>query len=233
MNGFLVVALAPPVSAVELLHLLGDDAHGMSDPAASAHALLRRMLSEVTGLPPSEHALARRCATCRGPHGKPYLPGLELLVSLSYTDDVVAVAVSSGPQVGIDVERIAATDFHGFADVALAPSERATSPRERARLWTCKEAYLKATGTGLAVDPRSIAIDGHRVRGRLPAQLYAVPAPNGLVCSVAVLGRRRPRLTVQHRDLLTEALAPPVHRARRRGAGQRALLRAPGRDGGT
>ncbi|MCY7364679.1 MAG: 4'-phosphopantetheinyl transferase superfamily protein [Frankiaceae bacterium] len=78
---------------------------------------------------------------------------------------MAAVAVSAAGPVGVDIEQVSGTAFDGFAEVALAPPERDGTPTERARAWTRKEADLKARGTGLTVDPRTV-VRRDRVRGR-------------------------------------------------------------------
>lgn len=210
--------LAEPVPADDVLHLLDDRTRGRlpergRDAAASAHALLRCVLTELTGIAPSAHAFTRCCAICSGPHGKPELTSAPLHTSLSYTPVGVAVAVTATAPVGVDVESICATDFAGFADVALAPGESARTLPDRARAWTRKEALLKATGTGLAVDPRTVDVRGRTTTTPLAAQLYDVPAPTGSACAVAVLGADRPALRVQQRRLRAAGTAAPVARA--------------------
>jgi 4'-phosphopantetheinyl transferase len=94
--------------------------------------------------------------------GKPYLPEIpEINVSLSHSSHWLACALSS-TAVGVDIETFP-EGSDALADVdQLArffhPSERdwlakrAAMGRRRAfcLLWTRKEAYLKATGRGLA-----------------------------------------------------------------------------------
>jgi phosphopantetheine--protein transferase-like protein len=102
-----------------------------------------------------------------GDHGKPALadssPGRASGVefNLSHSDDLALVAVARGRAVGVDVERWSPETEH------LELAERFFSPAERDALralagsreqviagffaaWSRKEAYLKATGTGLA-----------------------------------------------------------------------------------
>jgi 4'-phosphopantetheinyl transferase len=190
------VAHAPVVPTSHVRDLLAEVPP--TDAAASAHALLRLLLTECTGLPPAAHVLVRRCARCGGAHGKPLLQSPSLHVSLAYVPGAVAVAVTGAGPVGVDLERLPATDFDGFGDVVLAPGETATTPAERARLWTRKEAVLKATGHGLTVDPRTVDVRGSTALG---AHLYDVELPGALAGAVAVLCAQRPVLQVEERSL--------------------------------
>jgi 4'-phosphopantetheinyl transferase len=166
------------------------------DPRAAAHALLRAVLTQLTGT--ADHVLQRTCGTCGGPHGKPVLDHPSLHVSLSSAGNAAVVAVTAAGPVGVDVERVAATGFDGFPGVALGPDEPDGTTEDRARAWVRKEAVLKATGSGLAVDPRSVDVRPDRVLG---AHLLDVPVPAGLACAVAVLCSDRPRLRVEERRL--------------------------------
>ncbi|MFF2625445.1 4'-phosphopantetheinyl transferase family protein [Kitasatospora griseola] len=131
-----------------------------------ARALVRRGLALETGIPEAELALAR------SPLGRPYLlpprgglprGGPHLDFNLSHTDGFCVLAVTRRGRVGVDVERLTrATGRPRDTEVlaaAFAPEERHRlrtledgRPRARMalRLWTLKEAYLKARGIGLA-----------------------------------------------------------------------------------
>jgi len=76
--------------------------------------------------------------------------GLEF--SLSRSGGLALVAVAAGVRVGVDVEEIRPVDHTGLASRTLVPSEAADvrEPETFFRYWTCKEAYLKAEGVGLA-----------------------------------------------------------------------------------
>ena len=89
------------------------------------------------------------------------------------------VALARGVEVGVDVED-PARDVSGWAlwPHVLSPTEVARLPRaqydrnaEVLRLWVAKEAILKAAGSGLAVDPRSVELDAHGRVAALPAAL--------------------------------------------------------------
>ena len=200
-DGELLVVAADTVARARVAHLQGPGHDPATDGSASAHALLRVVLSGLTGRAPTDHLLTRRCGACGGSHGKPVLDHPELHVSLAASDRIVAVAVGRDGPVGVDVERVRSTGFAGFGGVALAPGERACTRRGRARAWTRKEAYLKATGQGLSVDPRTVDVRAPAMSGMTPAQLYDVPVPSGFACAAAVLGTARPRLTVLRRTL--------------------------------
>jgi Phosphopantetheinyl transferase len=93
----------------------------------------------------------------RGPHGKPYLNGSPLQFNLSHSGGLALVAVSL-TEVGIDVEAARSTFdpvslAARFLSAADAASLQALPEPERhdefLRLWTRKEAALKAIGFGL------------------------------------------------------------------------------------
>lgn len=183
----------------ELLVVL---ARPVGPPAACAEALLREVLAELTGTAAADHVFVRTCDHCGDDaHGKPILQHPSLHTSRSSAADAVAVAVSSAGPVGVDVEQVTAASFAGFDEVALGPAEQAGSPTERARAWTRKEAVLKARGTGLRVDPRTVDVTGSRLAGRPPVHLFDVPCGLEFACAAAVLSERRPRLQREERDL--------------------------------
>jgi 4'-phosphopantetheinyl transferase len=153
-----------------------------------AHALLRVVAGAQLGVPPGAVALDAVCPSCGAPHGRPRLPGTKVYVSLSHSDGLAAVAVTTAGEVGVDVERVAPWDDTLDSEV-LTPAERravlAASDRDRAftALWTRKEALLKATGTGLLVPPAAV---GAAAPGR--AHVADVDAGPGYAGAVVVLG---------------------------------------------
>ncbi|MFI1048799.1 4'-phosphopantetheinyl transferase family protein [Streptomyces griseoruber] len=133
-------------------------------------ALSRRLLGERLGVPPEDVPLRRVCPTCGGPHGKPRLAvpaGYDF--SVTHSGDVVGVAVCRGAEVGLDVEEAGtALDVDAAARTALSARESAVlhslPPDERGpaflRIWTRKEAVLKALGVGLRAPLRDLEVSG-------------------------------------------------------------------------
>jgi 4'-phosphopantetheinyl transferase len=104
----------------------------------------------------------------RGEHGKPFLNGKyagSLQFNLTHSHDCVLAAVAPDREIGIDLEkvrerpaaeRLAARFYADQEQRALREAPPAERERVFFRLWTRKEAHLKATGTGLSVSLRAI-----------------------------------------------------------------------------
>lgn len=115
-----------------------------------------------------------------GRHGKPALAPepahVDLQFNLSHSGDVALAAFCIGRSIGVDLERADRT-----VD-ALALAGRYGSVRERAmlealdpgarsrrfiELWTCKEAWLKATGLGITAGLANVDIELSGARPRV------------------------------------------------------------------
>jgi 4'-phosphopantetheinyl transferase len=116
-----------------------------------------------------------------GVYGKPFIKGgASLRFNLSHTGDLMLVATSWSSDVGVDVERVRPlSHLEGLARHVCRPEELArlaqSTPTDRQnlflRLWTCKEAWLKARGTGLFE-----ALDGVQIELSDPGR--------GAVCAI-------------------------------------------------
>lgn len=151
----------------------------------AAHALLRCMLAEAGGLPGPAWRFVE------GPAGKPELApehGMPWLrFNLSHTRNLVACAVTATDDVGLDVEDLGRREAGaGIAERFFAPSEAAmiaALPREERheaflRIWTLKEAFVKATGEGIAMGLENFGF----TLGEPPALAFA-PASTGPVAA--------------------------------------------------
>lgn len=130
----------------------------------AARATLRFILAEYLDAPPAELGFSY------GTRGKPALrltTEATLHFSVAHSADLAMYAISADYPVGIDVELVRdISDREGIADRFLSSEERQWLegfPGERRtemffRIWTCKEALLKATGEGLTDAMKEIPI---------------------------------------------------------------------------
>jgi len=124
-------------------------------------------------------AVGRFCPACGSTrHGAPWLrhAGRRVPVSLSRAGGHVVTVIAERP-VGVDIESVAAVARRWDPALVLAAGEVAHGADEQAQLWVCKEAILKARGTGLAVPMSRTPIIGVDVR--------PIDAPRGFVGAVA------------------------------------------------
>jgi 4'-phosphopantetheinyl transferase len=165
----------------------------------AARAGLRTLLGRATGTKPADVEFAY------GENGKPRLAGGGPRFNASDTGDFVAVALSR-TEVGIDVELVRPLRRRdGLARRICTDGELEAFGRfpeeqrdaELLRLWTCKEAALKAIGIGLRGGARNVEVahasDGSaRLAGLLGENnawtlLQPELAPR-LLCSVVIKG---------------------------------------------
>lgn len=125
------------------------------------------------------------------PSGRPRLSGCEADFSISHANGLALCAVSATRRVGVDVERRAALDLPSLR-AAFGPGEwaeiqAAADPAlALLRLWTAKEAALKADGRGLALEPSGIDARGRVIRlGETDWNILRPELGEGWVCGLA------------------------------------------------
>lgn len=122
-----------------------------------SRGFLREVLSAYTHIDPAVIQFAY------GPQGKPRMqPGsaaAPVQFNLSHCDSIALLAITADRPVGVDIERVRADPEDSMiARQFFSPAEcqeyfsvgDADKPRAFARLWTRKEACLKALGEGLS-----------------------------------------------------------------------------------
>lgn len=128
----------------------------------ACRANLRKILGQAIQRPPKEVPLIL------SENGKPLLapPFDSLHFNLSHCSDLAIIALCAEGPVGIDLESITrapdllecATTFCHPWEISELPSETSARASQLLRIWTAKEAVLKALGTGLSHPPESVRI---------------------------------------------------------------------------
>jgi len=121
----------------------------------AGRGLLRHLLSRYLDEPPE------RIRFGYGPQGKPFLLEYpDLRFNLSHAADVLLVAVAQHRAIGVDVEPVPSDGVvDSVSGIVFSAPERSsllasTGLQRRelfARLWTRKEAYIKAEGQGMSL----------------------------------------------------------------------------------
>ncbi|MBF4634353.1 4'-phosphopantetheinyl transferase superfamily protein [Agreia pratensis] len=177
---------------------------GVTRRAAPATDAIEQAVASAAGVMPSQVIIESRCDECGRPHGKPRVvfprahDGSEIVVSKSSAAGWVVTAVSidaRGDDLGVDIESSVQMSRARVDEAAFSDAERDLIDDEdaggrallRTRLWSQKEAYLKATGRGLRIDLTTVDL----ASGLAPdAVIVEVPlADPTLVLTVAMLGQ--------------------------------------------
>ncbi len=129
---------------------------------SACRAALRGILGREIGLAP------RGVPLIFSEFGKPLLapPFDELHFNLSHCPDLALVALSLDGPVGIDLESLGRApdllecenSFCHSEEIRALPAESEARAAQLLRIWTAKEAVLKALGTGLSHPPEEVRI---------------------------------------------------------------------------
>lgn len=151
------------------------------EPSRRAFVTVRAALRVLLGRYLRRTPASIRFAT--GEKGKPRLAGSEpdrgLVFNVSHSGDWGFIALSLDTALGVDVERRRAMAYRdGMAERCFADDELAwwrALPEDRQEqaffaLWCCKEAFVKATGEGIALGLEACVVD---LSG--PPRLVSVP----------------------------------------------------------
>ena len=131
----------------------------------SRRVLLRLALARYLDVSPGELSFAQ------GEFGKPRLDAFrhrsDIRFNLSHSDEMLLFAISRGREVGVDVERVRSLkDMDQLAESVFSDDEKSQfekvpqADRQQTFFehWVCKEAVLKALGSGLSISPEKISI---------------------------------------------------------------------------
>lgn len=201
----------PPIT--KLAEPLGDDeihVWSCGYRPATGREPLRRLLARYLEVNPESIRLGKES------HGRPVLddPGRGVLhFNWTHSGERALVAVARAVQPGIDLEHrarrrrdvveLARRFFHPVETAAIERRQEADQALCFLRLWTCKEALLKAHGRGLAFGMDRVAVSLDRGSPELLA-FDGEPLPawhlQELICDdawVAALAWRGPGLRVR------------------------------------
>jgi 4'-phosphopantetheinyl transferase len=150
----------------------------------AAHAAMRQIMGAQLGV----SASALRWTV--GAHGKPHLldhPGWHF--NLSHSGDWALLGMSPSSPIGVDIECCKAMNDmagivrHQFSEAEQAAYFQTPEPDQSDwfyRVWSRKEACLKALGSGLSVPSRTFDVDGS------DASVDTTVPANGQLCHMSV-----------------------------------------------
>ncbi len=185
----------------------------VSSPARHQFVCARTILREILGRYLEKEPADLVFATEAG--GRPYLEGQQLDFNLSHSGDWLVLAIGQGCRVGVDIEGYCPSNSHeAIVGQHFSRPEQeqwqSTAPEGRAkvfaRIWTRKEAALKAVGVGIIDELAMLDTTGETSLGHSLAKLnlqtdmtvnlpqplhltlHDLPSPDDYVASLVTIG---------------------------------------------
>lgn len=151
----------------------------------TSRILSRLVLAGYSNISPRSVTVSRSCMLCGDTnHGKPKLAGNDdLRFSISHSGKSVVLAVSDGFEVGIDIEERSISRVESATGVAEMDSddgrrianEGQSEECDPLQSWCRMESILKATGHGLAEDPKNLIV---KMRNNVPVLRSWISKPD-------------------------------------------------------
>lgn len=124
------------------------------------HGLLKYIIFQTTGL--NFYGIDPTLS----PYGRPSFCQSSFDFNLSHSDDVALIGLFLGNgSIGVDIEKMRVFDYENISKLCFSAKERQEDKNSNHspqfsffRRWTCKEAILKAIGTGLIEDMTSLEL---------------------------------------------------------------------------
>lgn len=154
------------------------DKHRLPYIVAQAH--LRMILSQYLAITPASLEFHF------GAYGKPYLNNSALQFNMSHSNEYALYAIALDQEIGIDIEfqrertfaeGIVASQFSALESAQYQKLVAAHKFASFYKGWSCKEAFIKAIGMGLAFPLKDFSVD---MDPRHPAKLIEIK-PNTFV----------------------------------------------------
>jgi len=136
-------------------------------------------------------------------YGKPYVPEQDIEFNLSHSLEMVVCAVNVGRKIGVDIEKITNNIFE-LVERFFSPNEAyyifmqddKDKNYEAYRLWTMKEAYLKALGKGLF-----LPLNSFDLFAETDMFFYSLKPKMDYILSVAVENKTKEILNIRVKEL--------------------------------
>jgi len=148
---------------------------------------LRMLLADALQQHPAQLRIARTG------EGKPYLPDHpQLVFNISHTANYLAIAIARDCQLGVDIERCRPrANLAALVDKCFAEEEAEywyglpDNQKQSAfyQFWTIKEAFVKATGRGIALGLNQCVVNPQQ-----PGQFLRLPDAYGAVEGWGIVG---------------------------------------------
>jgi 4'-phosphopantetheinyl transferase len=196
-----VPTAVPPALGDEEIHLWFFP-HWQRQRTATDAPVVRALLGAYVGI------AAEQLRFARGAHGKPELADAALQFNLSHTGDALLLGVSRATALGVDLEarnrrtravgELAQRWFTADEAAVLGVQPEAAQQAAFLRLWTCKEAVLKCSGTGIGAGLDRVEFElsadaqVRGVRGDLDWQVLALQPDAAHLGALAWQGTHRP-----------------------------------------
>lgn len=148
---------------------------GQKNTWLSCRASLRLILGSYLNKNPSEIEFRK------GRFGKLCLPETNLFFNISHSKYAFLLCFSYGGRTGIDIELLnGSEDLPSLVDYAFSDAEAqychdGENHERFVKIWTLKEAFLKATGVGLVDELKSINVRNSILHYKLNQQSFICP----------------------------------------------------------